>query len=65
MPVPKTTKGLLKLLIAIAEDGVEVLADPKLTPQEHYAVGSMLAGLQNDLGENTELLEKYNLKYNG
>lgn len=35
----------------------------KLSEEEYIILGDIRAGIQNNLGENTELLEKYNLKY--
>lgn len=63
MTLPKTYKGILKLLIKIAESGNDYKG--KLSHDEVLEVGSLIAGIQNDLGEMTELLEKFNLKYNG
>ncbi len=34
----------------------------KLTKEEYLILGSIRAGVQNDIGENHELLKKYNVK---
>ena len=61
MKLPTTYKGILKLLIAIAENGNDY--NGKLTEDEEMNFGAMVAGIQNDLGENDELLSKFKLKY--
>lgn len=64
MKVPKSTKGLLSLLIAIAEEGNSPrLGDTILTEAEDLAIGGLIADIQNNLGEMDELLEKYGLEY--
>lgn len=63
--IPKTYKGLLKLLIAIAHNGNDFKGGDKMTEEEDLEIGAMIAGIQNDLGEAEKLLEKFKLKYNG
>jgi len=62
MALPKTYRAALKLLIKIAEHGNNY--EGKLTEDEQLLVGSLIADIQNNLGEMTELLEKLKLKYN-
>lgn len=63
MKLPLTYKSFLKLLIKIAEHGNDYKGEQKLTERECLEVGALIAGIQNDLGEMQELLEKLNLKY--
>lgn len=58
----KRYKTLLKHLIAIAEAGNDYtgLSDE----EDQYEVGSVVADIQNWLGENESLLEKLDLHYN-
>jgi len=64
MKNPKTVKSFLKMCLEIAHtDRDELKGINKLSEQEYIILGDIRAGIQNDLGENTELLEKYNLKY--
>lgn len=65
MKLPLTYKSFLKLLIQIAEHGNDYKGEEKMTHKEYLEVGSLIADIQNGLGEMTELLEKFNLKYNG
>lgn len=65
MNLPKTYKGFIKLLIQIAEKGNDYNGENFLTHDELMIIGSMIAGIQNDLGESDYLLKKFNLKYNG
>ena len=62
----KTGKGFLKTCLAIAEtDRDELKGIEKLTHEEYLILGNIRAGVQNDLGQNAELLEKFNLQYEG
>lgn len=64
MKNPKTVKSFLKMCLEIAHtDRDELKGINKLSEQEYIILGDIRTGIQNDLGENTELLEKYNLKY--
>jgi hypothetical protein len=54
---------VLKLLIAIAEHGNDYKG-LQFDEKECMVVGECIADIQNWCGENTELLEKFNLKYN-
>ena len=65
MALPKTYKNLLKHLIAIAENGNEYNGYnySKMTEKDSLEIGCVIADIQNWLGENDELLEKFNLKY--
>ena len=62
MKLPTTYKGILKLLIAIAETGNNY--NGKLTYEQQIEVGGIIADIQNGLGDAEELLTKLNLKYN-
>lgn len=60
---PKTVKSFLKMCIAICDtDRDELKGIDKLTEEEYLLLGNIRAGIQNDLGENREFIEKYNLK---
>jgi len=60
---PKTVKSFLKMCVAICETNRDELKGiDKLTEEEWLVIGSIRAGVQNDLGENAELMEKYKLK---
>lgn len=53
MEKPKTVKALFKMLIAICEtDRLELKGIEKLTESEYYIIGSIRAGIQNDLSDN-------------
>lgn len=61
---PKSVKSFLKICLEIAHtDRDELKGINKLSEEEYVILGDIRAGIQNDLGENAELLEKYNLKY--
>lgn len=64
MVTPKTYRSFLKLLIKIAEHGNDYGGDKKLSREDVLNVGSLIAGIQNDLGEMRETLDKLKLKYN-
>lgn len=64
MKLPVTYKGIVKLLIAIAENSGNYTGN-KLTDKEEMEIHSMIADIQNDLGEMRELLEKLKLEYHG
>lgn len=61
--MPKTYKGVLKLLIEIAEHGNGFKGERGITDKERLAIGAMIADIQNNLGEMQETLEKFNLHY--
>lgn len=62
--VPKTVKAYLKLCLDIAHTTrCELKGIDKLSEKEYLLLGDIRAAVQNELGENRELLEKYNLKY--
>lgn len=66
MKAPKSTKGLLAVLIDIAHEGNCIrVGEGRLTQDEHHRIGALIAGIQNDLGEMRDLLEKFALEYNG
>lgn len=67
MKLPKTTKGLLILLISIAETvPTEYKGDELLTDEERSGVYEILAAIQNRLGEELKpVLDKFNLTYKG
>lgn len=66
MKKPKTIKGFLKLLIEVANTCAGDMIDcDKITEEESQALNSIIAGLQNDLGECDELLAKFNLEWKG
>lgn len=61
---PKTVKGYLRLLIAIAEDTVYDLKS--VTEEEAHIIAGIRGDIQNSLGdEAAPLLQKYGLKYDG
>ncbi len=62
MKMPKTAKGYLEMLIRIAEDGH---ADKLKASDSETAdlISTIRAGIQNELGENEEILKKFNLEY--
>lgn len=63
MSLPKTYRGILSLLIKIAEHGNDYGGN--FSQDEQLVVGALIAGIQNDLGEMSDLLEKLKLKYHG
>jgi hypothetical protein len=64
MKTPKTVKGYLKLLIAIANDSAYDLKNAK--SEEIRAIADCRADIQNCLGEELmPLLKKYKLEWNG
>lgn len=63
MALPKTYKGITKLLIEIAEHGNDFNFTSVITEEERSLFGWVIADIQNWLGENDELLEKLELKY--
>lgn len=67
MNLPKTTKGLLVLLLQIAETvPTEYKGDELLTDEERKGVYEVLAAIQNRLGEELKpALDKFNLTYKG
>lgn len=61
---PKTVKSFLKTCLELAyTDRYELKGVFKLSEEEYSVLGNIRAGIQNELGENGELLEKYKLKY--
>ena len=61
---PKTVKSFLKICLEIAHTNRDDLKGyDKLTNEEYSMLGYIRAGIQNDLGEMGDLLEKYGLKY--
>ncbi len=65
---PKTLKKYLNTLRDLAETRVCELKGGNLSEDDQYEIGSTIAGLQNDLGEDTmiKLYEKLKLKpYDG
>lgn len=61
---PKTVKSFLKLSLDIAyTDRNDLKGSNSLTDDEYFALGNIRAAIQNELGENPELLKKYNLEY--
>ena len=62
---PKTVKSYLKLCLEIAHTDRDSLKGiGKLTEEEYKLLGDIRAGVQNELGENYEFLERHKLKYN-
>ena len=60
---PKTVKSFLKMCIAICDtDRDDLKGIGKLTEEQYMVLGEIRAGVQNDLGENEDLLEMHNLK---
>ena len=63
MNKPKTVKSFLKMCIAICDtDRAELKGWDKLSEEDYFILGDIRAGIQNDLGENENLLEIHNLK---
>jgi hypothetical protein len=65
MKLPKTVKGYLKLLIAIADDRSDTLKNA--TEEERRIIGYMRGDIQNGLGEDEaiSILDKHGLKWEG
>ncbi|MES2287349.1 MAG: hypothetical protein V4547_16775 [Bacteroidota bacterium] len=63
MKLPKTYKGMLQLLIAIAEHGNDFKAERDMTESERRNIGGMIAEIQNNLGEMQDTLWKFDLWY--
>ena len=62
---PKSVKSFLNMLLAVAHTNRDDLKGiGRLSEKEYLKLGDMRAGVQNELSENKELLDKYNLKYN-
>ncbi len=62
---PKTVKAFLKICLEIANTNRDDLKGiSALTEEEYSTLGYIRAAVQNDLGENSDFLAKYNLKYN-
>lgn len=60
---PKTVKAFLKMCIAIcATDRDSLKGSEKLTEYHYRVLGDIRAGIQNDLGDNEDILELYKLK---
>lgn len=65
MALPKTYRGILLLLIQIAENGNPYYGG-NLTEEEQLSVGALIADIQNNLGEmNETVLNKLGLHYKG
>lgn len=63
MKKPKTVKSFLKILLELSDVNRDDLKGiVKLTEEEYYKLGEIRADIQNNLGEMSELLGKYNLK---
>jgi hypothetical protein len=61
---PKTVKSFLKTCITLANTPIcDLKGIDKLSEEEQRIVAELTVILQNDLGENDELLEKFKLKY--
>lgn len=63
MQQPKTFKTMLATLVFIAENGRDYKGGKKLTDNEYYRIGETIAEIQNWLGENRDILDKFNLEY--
>ncbi len=60
---PKSVKSYLKMCIAICDTDRDSLKGiGKLTEAEYLILGDIRAGVQNELGDNYELLKKYKLE---
>ena len=64
MKLPKTAKGYLKLLIAIAEDRGDNLKG-RYHVGEAYLIAYIRANIQNELGEkySKKILKEFDLKH--
>jgi hypothetical protein len=63
MELPKTTKGYLKLLLAIADDSGSYELKGA-TKESGKLIADIRANIQNELGDDCDnVLEKYNLKW--
>lgn len=64
MKRPETVKALLNAAITLANTPVSDLKGmAKLNQEEQYVIIGLFRDIQNELGENREILEKFNLQY--
>lgn len=64
MGKPKTIKSLLKASIQLANAPIDgIPGSGKLTENELKCLYHLVACVQNELGEMSEILEKFELKY--
>lgn len=62
----KTVKSYLKMCLQISNTDMDSLKGIRsLTKKEIFSLGYIRAEVQNELGENPELLSKFNLEYKG
>lgn len=62
----KTVRAYLKICLEIADiDRDKLKGIDNLTDDEYMVLGDIRAEVQNNLGENADLLAKFNLKYEG
>ena len=61
MKEPKTMKGKLSLLLKVCHLTSENCGDE----EENRLIAVCVANIQNELGENSEILKKYGLEWNG
>lgn len=62
MKQPKTMRGKLSLLLRICELSSEDVGDNE---EENSLINTCVANIQNELGNNSEILKKYGLVWNG
>lgn len=67
MRKPKTIRGFLKMMLAVADFNIyELKGWDKLSEEEQLDVGGLLASIQNELGDELdEVLQRFNLKWEG
>ena len=63
MKTPKSQRGYLKLLITIANDSSDNLSQS--SREGCKLISGIRADIQNELGENRDLLQLYHLDYTG
>jgi hypothetical protein len=63
MKTPKTSKGYLKMLIQIANDSVLELKGRR--EDEDSLISIIRSGIQNELGENANILALRDLEFTG
>lgn len=64
MKKPKSLKGFLSGLVSLADSGVSDLrGSEKLSHDDFHRIVSVLAALQNELGDIDDILERYNMSW--
>lgn len=64
MKKPTTLRGFLRLLIWVADSGIaDLRGTEKLSDAQRLHIGSLVGGLQNELGDIEEILKKHGLQW--